>query len=65
MDVLSESGILWRFLLELEDQRLLCHLEWLRDFPEGYWDSAWEEIPAVSDVLSKTGLRKDALLPLA
>ncbi|ETE59875.1 GRAM domain-containing protein 1B, partial [Ophiophagus hannah] len=47
MDVLSECGILWSFLLELEDPCLLCHLKWLCDFPEDCRDSAWEEIPAV------------------
>lgn len=58
MEVLSECGILSSLLLELEDQCLLSHLEWLYDFPEDYRDSAWEEIPAVSVVLSGTGLLK-------
>ncbi|XP_060539179.1 protein Aster-B isoform X2 [Pantherophis guttatus] len=47
MEVLSECGILSSLLLEMEDQCLLSHLEWLYDFPEDYRDSAWEEIPAV------------------
>ncbi|XP_032085001.1 protein Aster-B isoform X3 [Thamnophis elegans] len=47
MEVLSECGVLWSLLLELEDPCLLCHLKWLCDFPEDCRDSAWEEIPSV------------------
>ncbi|KAH0623292.1 hypothetical protein JD844_031446 [Phrynosoma platyrhinos] len=48
MDSLSECGVVWSLLLDLEDKRFLWYLEWLHNFSEGYESSGWEEIPAVS-----------------
>lgn len=51
MESLTESGVLWGLLLELDSQPLLCYLKKLADAPVGAECYCWhgsEKIPAVS-----------------
>jgi hypothetical protein len=51
MESLTESGVLWSLLLELDSQSLLWYLKRLADAPVGAECYCWhgsEKIPAVS-----------------